>query len=209
MTEKKNEHAKDFSKDFLEGIPEGFLKGETDDLSEDLAEGLPKDLPEDLSENLAKEDFQKEDFQKEDFKDKYFRLLAEMENMRKRLQKEKLDMMHLAVENLAADLLSPLDNLENALKFAQEMGPEVKNWAIGFQMILDGLKNALSQNGITSFESLGKPFDPRLHDAVEVEETDAHPPGMVIRELVRGYRSKDRTVRAARVVVSKVLEKNK
>ncbi len=141
-----------------------------------------------------------------DYKDKYLRLLADGENARKRLQKERQEIVRYATDSLLVDFLHPLDNFENALRFSQEMSDEVKNWAFGFQMILSQFKDVLSQNGVTSMESLGKPFNPHDHEAVEMVETTEEPPGMIIEECIKGYKMGDRTIRAARVKVAKAAE---
>ena len=143
-----------------------------------------------------------------EYKDKYLRLLADAENARKRLQKERQEISRYAIESFVVDFLRPLDNFENALRFAQEMSDEVKNWAYGFQMILAQFKDVLTQNGIIAIDSLGKPFSPHDHEAVEMIETQQEPPGTIIEECMRGYRMGDRTIRAARVKVAKPVEKN-
>lgn len=137
-----------------------------------------------------------------EYKDKYLRLLADAENARKRLQKEKQEITRFAIENLIVDFLRPLDNLENALRFAQDMSDEVRNWAFGFQMILTQFKDILAQHGVMSFESVGTQFDPHLHEALEMIESTQEP-GTVLEESVRGYKMGDRTIRAARVKVAK------
>lgn len=136
-------------------------------------------------------------------KDKYFRLLAEQENLRKRLQKEKLEMSQYAIQNSICDFLIPIDHLENALKFTQNMSDDVKNWALGFQMILNQFKDVLSNHGVQPFDSVGTPFDPHRHEAVEAEENTVYPPGTVIEESVKGYRMGPKIIRPARVKVSK------
>lgn len=136
-------------------------------------------------------------------KEKYLRSLAEIENTRKRMQKERQDMTKFAVDNVLCDLLDPLDNFEKALSFAEKMSDEVKNWATGFQMILTQLKNVLDQHGVKPFEALGKPFDPHLHEAIEVEETLEHKEDTVIEVFIQGYLSGERTLRPARVKVAK------
>ena len=136
-------------------------------------------------------------------KDKYLRTLAESENARKRLQKEKQDMIQYALQNLVVDFLTPIDHLENALKFTQQMSDDVKHWAKGFQMILQQFKDVLTMNGATPFVSEGKPFDPHRHEAVETVTTADFPPGTVVEESVRGYLMGERTIRPARVKVSK------
>lgn len=140
-------------------------------------------------------------------KDKYLRLLAEMENSRKRMQKEKQEMNRFAVENVLSDILGPLDNLENALGFTKQMSDETRNWATGFQMILSQFKDVLQQNGVSSFTSEGQAFDPHKHEAVETEITERVPEGTVVKEFVRGYKCGDRTLRPARVKVAKAPQK--
>lgn len=143
-----------------------------------------------------------------EYKDKYLRLLADAENARKRLQKERQEMTRYAVESIIVDFLRPLDNLENALRFSQEMSDEVKNWAFGFQMILAQFKDVLAQKGITTIDSIGIPFNPHDHEAVEMIESSTQPPNTIIEECVRGYKMGDRTIRAARVKVAKAKEKS-
>lgn len=138
-----------------------------------------------------------------DYKEKYFLTLAEIENMRKRLQKEKQDMTRFAIENVIAEFLTPLDNLENALGFTDQMSQETRNWAIGFNMLLAQFKDVLTTHGVTSFTSIGTSFDPNLHEAVEIEESIAHKDGTVIHEFLKGYKRGDRILRPARVKVSK------
>jgi molecular chaperone GrpE len=136
-------------------------------------------------------------------KDKYLRLLADMENTRKRLTKEKQEMVRFAIEDVIAEILRPLDNLENALNFTEQASDDVKNWAKGFQMIAAQFKEVLNQFGVAPFDSIGTSFDPHKHEAVEMEETDAYPEGTIIQEFTRGYGSGERTVRPARVKVAK------
>ncbi|MBA3816831.1 MAG: nucleotide exchange factor GrpE [Parachlamydiaceae bacterium] len=140
-----------------------------------------------------------------EFKDKYLRVLAESENSRKRLQKEKQETIQYALENVIVDFLNPIDHMENALKYTQQMSDEVKHWAIGFQMILTQFKDVLTNNGVTSFDSEGKPFDPHSHEAVEVVISKDVPPNTVINETLKGYKigSNNRVIRPARVKVSK------
>jgi molecular chaperone GrpE len=138
-----------------------------------------------------------------EYKDKSLRLLAEMDNTRKRMQKEKQELTQFAVQNVIVDFLHPIDHLENALSFTENMTGEVKNWAQGFQMILTQFKDVLASNGVVAYKSEGTPFDPHLHEAVEMVVTDQHPSGTVISESVKGYKMGDRVIRPARVKVAK------
>lgn len=142
-----------------------------------------------------------------EYKDKYLRLLADSDNARKRLLKEKQDLVRSATENVVVDILHPLDNLENALTFAQQMSDDVKHWALGFQMILSQFKEALANNGVEALQSKGSVFDPHSHEAVEMIETDKYIPGTIMEECVRGYKIGDRTIRPARVKVAKPVTK--
>lgn len=139
----------------------------------------------------------------EDFKDKYFRGLAEMENMRKRMAKEKQEMVRFGIENAIAEFLPVIDQFEQALEFANNADPAVKNWATGFQMFLAQFKEVLSQNGITSYVSLGEMFDPNYHEAVEAVENLDVPEGQILQEFTKGYKGPIRVVRPARVKVAK------
>lgn len=168
---------------------------------EELPPDLPIPTPEAPEEKKAIQDKLEEEL--EEYKDKYLRLLADTENMRKRMMKEKQEHLRFATGELVAKLLDPIDNFEKALGFASaNVSAEVKNWSMGFQMILQQFKEFLEQNGITSFKSVGNPFDPSKHQALEIEETNDYPPGIVIEEFVKGYASGDHIIRAARVKVS-------
>lgn len=142
------------------------------------------------------------------WQDKYLRSLAEMENMRKRMQKERQETTQFGIENAISEFLPAIDNFENALRFAEGSSSEVKNWAIGFEMILAQFKQVLQSHGIVSFHSEGHKFDPTLHEAVETVETDAHPDGIILHEFTKGYKSAHRTLRPARVKVAKKGHKN-
>lgn len=137
-----------------------------------------------------------------EFKDKYLRSLAENENFRKRIQKEKQETAKFAIEEIVCDFLNPLDHFENALQFAQEMTPEVKNWAIGFQMILDQFKTILTHHGVTAFKGEGE-FNPYLHEAVETEIADPALNNTILQEFQKGYKIENRVIRPAKVKVAK------
>ena len=138
-----------------------------------------------------------------EWKEKHLRLLAELENMRKRLQKEKAEAVRFASENTIAEFLPVIDGLEQALKHSENASPDVKNWAIGFQMFLTQLKEVLVNHGVVAFHSEGNRFDPHYHEAMEIEETEDYPEGSIIKEFSKGYKTSQRTIRAAKVKVAK------
>lgn len=164
-------------------------------------ESRPESGPEKELEKLKEE--------LKEYKDKYLRQLAETENMRKRLQKEKQESTHYAIGNVMAEFLAPIDHMENALRFTQGMSEEVKHWGLGFQMILTQFKDVLNMNGVKQVDDLGKPFDPHVHEAIEMIETVEHPPGVIVEVCVPGYQMGEKTIRPSRVKVSKKPENNK
>ena len=142
----------------------------------------------------------------EDWKDKYLRLLADQENLRKRAQKERQESLHWGIENAIGEFLPAIDQLENAVRFSSQASEEVRNWARGFEMILAQFKEILESHGITAIPTEGAPFDPYLHEAVEIEESSEKPEGTILQEFSRGYQSKTRTIRPARVKVTRLPE---
>lgn len=136
-------------------------------------------------------------------KEKYIRSLAEMENTRKRMQKERQDMTKFAIDQVITDFLNPLDNFEKALSFVDSMSEETRNWAMGFKMILTQLQDVLTEHGVHPFNSQGEQFNPHFHEAVSVEETTSKPDGFILEEFSRGYKSSERTIRPAKVKVAK------
>jgi len=145
----------------------------------------------------------------QDFKDKYLRSLAELENSRKRLAREKIESQSYAIQNVILDLLPPLDHFEQALAHAENAETTISGWAKGFEMILQQLKQVLSDHGVTPFDSVGELFDPHLHEAVETETRDDIPEGTVTFEFHKGYKLGSRIIRAARVrVATKAKENN-
>lgn len=168
-------------------------------------EQLKKILSEiDHSQIDKKEDLQNEET--EDFKDKYFRMLAELENARKRMQKEKQESLQFAIDNIVREFLPVIDNFENALKFAGSASEELKNWASGFTMILSQFKAVLHNHGIVAFHSIGNTFDPHYHEAVEIVESNEVEEGIILEEFAKGYKSGSKTIRPAQVKVAKKIK---
>ena len=134
--------------------------------------------------------------------DLYVRAQAEMENLKKRLQREKEEFLKFANESLIKELLPVVDNLENALIHAQDEN-SVDALREGIELTLKGLKAALSKAGVEEVKALGEPFDPNYHHAVSQEETDKVQSGTVLEELQKGYILNQRLLRPSMVVVSK------
>jgi len=133
--------------------------------------------------------------------DRLLRLAAEFENYKKRVQREKANALKYAEENIVKELLPFLDNLERAI---EQGSTEVDNQGLleGVVMTRDGLLATLQKFGLRPVESLGKPFDPHLHEAISLEGSDELPPNHVLQEYQKGYMLKDRLIRPAKVIVS-------
>jgi molecular chaperone GrpE len=166
------------------------------------SEKLPDDEANLNNEEVLKEEKSAECELKE-CQNKYLRLLADQENTRRRLYKEKQDTVKFAIENTVTEFFPILDNFENALNFAQNSSKEVQQWASGFQMILSQFRDVLHNHGIVAFHSTGNIFDPHYHEAMEIVETHDHPDGTILDEFAKGYKSGNRTIRPARVKVAK------
>lgn len=165
---------------------------------------LEEDTPEcKLGGNFLQESLQKAEASLSEYKDKYFRSLAEMENLRKRLSHEKQESIAYAIEKMLSEFLLPLDSFESALSYTDHLSSELKNWAQGFKMIAAQFKEVLENHGIVKFDSLGNPFDPHFHEAVEMILTREHKDGTVIEEITKGYKRGDKVLRVAKVKVAK------
>ena len=161
-------------------------------------------IEEDLKEeNLVKDTVKEE----EDFKHKYLSALAELENFRKRSQKEKEELVKFSVENSVATFIPVIDQFELALSSAEQSSEETKNWAKGFEMLLAQFKEILLDHNMVSFHSEGNMFNPHEHEAVDTIHTNEFPENTIVNELSKGYKCGSRIIRPAKVKVAKPLKK--
>jgi len=156
-------------------------------------------------EELKKKLEEKEKEAKENY-ERLLRTAADFENYKKRAAREKEDWTKFANEDLIRAILPFIDNLERAVNHAQKIA-DTGVLVEGVQLTIQQLLQALSKFGLSSFESVGKPFDPAMHEAMLVVETDKHEPNQVVEEFQKGYRLNDRLLRPATVSVSKPPEK--
>ena len=139
-------------------------------------------------------------------RDEYYDLLlrktAELDNYRKRVERERRELEHAAATDLIRDLLPLIDDLERALD-ADVDTATVSTYREGVQLIHRQLLEVLDKRGVTPIESTGQDFDPEFHQAVATEPAVDHRDGEVIDELRRGYLLRGRLLRAAMVRVAK------
>jgi len=147
------------------------------------------DAPSDL-EKLAAE--------KAEWHDRALRVTAEFQNFRRRVEKEKVDLLEYASTEAVRPLLVVLDDFERALK-AESAD---KEYAKGMELIYQRFYDALKKLGLEPIESVGKPFDPHMHHAIDMVETAEAPDHTVLEEFQRAYNFKSKLLRPAMVKVA-------
>ena len=135
-------------------------------------------------------------------KDAWLRTAADFDNFRKRTRKEIEDARRSGREDLLRAILPVFDNLERAIQSAQRSA-DVKAVADGLSLVQRQFTESLGREGIARVPTVGQPFDPSVHEAIQQVETSDHEPGTVLAEVQPGYTQGDKLVRAAMVVVAK------
>jgi len=136
-----------------------------------------------------------------DMKSRYLRSVADLENYRKRIAREKQEIIRSAGASVVESLLPVLDNMKLGLQ-AAENHPEAKDVTIGFKMVDDQLKRSLADQGLEELIPDGQPFDPNLHESIAHQPSEELAEDIVIQTVRAGYRLNDRLIRAASVIVS-------
>ena len=134
-------------------------------------------------------------------RDAQLRALAELDNVRKRAQRDIESAQRFALERFAGELLGVRDSLELAVQSAP--GADAQSLATGQQATLQLLAKAFEKFSIQRLDPLGVPFDPTLHEAVMMQESATAPPDSVLQVLQSGYQLNGRLLRPARVVVAR------
>jgi molecular chaperone GrpE len=164
--------------------------------------------PEDTKKNkilLTVEEFKAlEDKAKksEEYFNSLLRLQADFDNYRKRLEKDKIEFIKFANEEIISEILKIIDDFERAV----EAGKTKHDFDVlykGIEMIYKDFKEFLKQKGLKEIEAQGKPFNPNEHEAMMQEETDKHPEDCVVEEFQKGYTFNGRVIRPAKVKVAK------
>jgi molecular chaperone GrpE len=133
--------------------------------------------------------------------DLYLRERAELENFKRRMQRERIEGLRFAVEPLARDLLPVIDNLERAVEHAAS-GGNGQPLLEGVRLVLKNALAVLERHGVTRVEAAGQPFDPSRHEAVMQVPDAQRSPNQVVQQLEPGYTLHDRLLRPAKVSVS-------
>ncbi|MDP6794465.1 MAG: nucleotide exchange factor GrpE [Verrucomicrobiota bacterium] len=179
----------------LRQAEENPVPGETS--TEDKEEKLPPPTSEELKE------LREQAAKAAEYYDRLQRQVAEADNLRKRLAKEKQDAIRYANEALIENLLPTMDSFEMAITATQDSGPnDIESLKTGIEMVYTQLKRTFEEAGVTEIDAVGQEFDPSQHEAMSRKQTDEADEGTVLEQTRKGYRLRDRLLRAASVVVA-------
>lgn len=189
MAQKKNRSEKDHNSENQSNTHEEPLTVENPNAEEQAENEETATAEERLTAELAEAN------------DKYVRLYAEFDNYKRRVAKERIELIQTAGKDLMASLLPLIDDFDRALK-AMETTTEINAIKEGISLVSQKLKNTLAQQGLKAMESIGKPFDAELQEAItSVPAPNEAQKGMVIDEIEKGYYLHDKVLRHAKVVV--------
>lgn len=177
-------------------MAEKEMDNENEDFGEDDIE-LVTDAPEDEPEQKQ----QAASSGVDELNSKYLRLYADFENYRKRVNKDKEDLVRYGNESLLYELLPAMDNLELALRHAS--GEMNSGLVQGVEVTFKELQRTLEKFGLVRIEAMGKPFDPAVHHAMSQVERPDMDEKMIAEEFRAGYRYRDKVLRPSLVAVSK------
>jgi molecular chaperone GrpE len=138
-----------------------------------------------------------------DYKAKYFYIAAEMDNYRKRMEREKENLLKYGNEKVLGDLVQVLDNFDRTIDMLRtDKDEKVKNLVTGLDMVRKQFLETLEKHGLSTVEAVGKDFDPNFHEAMAQEYVEGKKPNEVVKEYQKGYSLNGRLLRAAKVVVA-------
>ncbi len=150
--------------------------------------------------NSAKESEKKEE---EDYKAKFFYLAAEMENFKKRSEREKENLLKYGNEKVLSNLIEVVDNLDRTVDaIANDEEEKVKNIFVGIDMVRKQFLDVLKSSGLEKVEALGKTFDPNLHEAMAQQPAEGKEDQEIIQVFQPGYSLNGRLLRAAKVIIA-------
>ena len=138
-----------------------------------------------------------------DYKAKYYYIAAEMDNYRKRLEREKENLLKFGNEKVMRDLLDVADNFDRTIGMLKgDEDQKVKNLVVGLDMVQKQFLDTMGKHGLNPIQAIGKEFDPNFHEALAQEYAEGKKPNEVIKEFQKGFTLNGRVIRASKVVVS-------
>ncbi|MCH4984170.1 nucleotide exchange factor GrpE [Macrococcoides goetzii] len=173
----------------------------TETVEQDITETVAPEAPVEASEEETTDELTETKKSLEAAEEKYLRLYAEFENYKKRTRAELDTERTYRAQSVLRDILPAIDNIERAL--AQKGESEAfKSLHKGVEMVYESLLSSLKDNGLEVIEALDQPFDPNLHQAVMQEHDENKDSGIVLDELQKGYKLKERVLRPSMVKVN-------
>lgn len=173
-----------------------------DESANGSAEAAVESAEEAVAEKPAPDPLEEAKAEAAKYKDQLLRTAADFDNFRKRTRKDASDAEKKGREEILKDLLPVFDNLERAVSHA-EKATDVQSVAEGIKLVVKQFTDTLGKLGIERVQTVGVPFDPSVHEAIQHLESADYPPGTVAVEIQPGYRSPERLLRPALVVVAK------
>ena len=138
-----------------------------------------------------------------DYKAKYYYIASEMDNYRKRLEREKENLLKFGNEKVMRDLLDVADNFDRTIGMLKgDEDQKVKNLVVGLDMVQKQFLVTMGKHGLNPIQAIGKEFDPNFHEALAQEYAEGKKPNEVIKEFQKGFTLNGRVIRASKVVVS-------
>jgi molecular chaperone GrpE len=168
--------------------------------AESLEEAVPDAAAATRAEVGAASEVEKLKAERDALLDRLARLQAEFDNARKRAVREQQEFREFAAADVIKNFLPTLDSFERALKAAS---PDATDFRNGIELIYRQFQDALQKIGVQPIPAVGQPFDPRVHEAIEMVDTTEVPDHHVFDEVQRGYKYKDRLLRPAMVRVAR------
>lgn len=190
---------KDLEKENLEG--EAVQNEAVEEQNENVENQEAEKSAEDTSDNCD-DKVKKLEAELEEWKNSYTRKLAEFQNFTKRKENEVAEMRKYASEGIIVKLLDNIDNLERAVDASKE-SQNFDSLIEGVNMILNNLKNLLTEEGVEEIEAAGKEYDPYEHKAMITENKEELDDNVVVQVFQKGYKMKGKVVRPAMVTVNK------
>ena len=172
-----------------------------EEIESEIAEDSPEQ-PEVEAESTEEDLLEKERTRAKNMEDRYLRVNAEFENYKKRMIRESSDRFKFFNLDLIKELLPSLDNIERAISHAKSDHTDVESMIVGLEMVNKMTHEVFEKFGVTRINTVGEEFDPNIHQAVGVVDSDAVPDNQVVEECLGGYSLHGRIIRPAMVRVS-------
>lgn len=180
---------------------EELKKEEKENKAKDIEEKKDESVEAKVVENAEKDDINNDNDNSkeiEELNDRYKRLYAEFENYKKRTMKERESLRNMLVSDIMTNILPIIDNLEKAIS----AGSKDTAFEDGIKLVLKQLKDVLSYNGVKEIETVGKPFDPELHEAVSHVTDEKLGQNIIKEEFRKGYIIGNKVIRHSMVIVA-------